>query len=301
MKVLVTGATGLIGRRLCHSLTGDVNTVVAVSRSPERARNLAAAETLKWDPMTGPPPPDALSGVDAVIHLAGEPVADRAWSQEQKRRVKDSRVVSTRNIVDAIRAAEVKPKVLVNASAVGYYGDRGDEKLYEDSPPGKGFLSEVCQAWEREATSVSELGVRLVLVRIGVVLSPQGGALAKMLTPFKLGVGGPLASGKQWFPWIHIDDIVGILRHSISTETLAEPINGAAPEEVTNAEFTRQLSRVLGRPAFLPTPEFALKLIFGERAEVLLASNRVVPRVAQQSGYKFKFPDLTPALKDLLG
>jgi len=301
MKVLVTGATGLIGRRLCHSLTGDVNTVVAVSRSPERARNLAAAETLKWDPMTGPPPPDALSGVDAVVHLAGEPVADRAWSQEQKRRVKDSRVVSTRNIVDAIRAAEVKPKVLVNASAVGYYGDRGDEKLYEDSPPGKGFLSEVCQAWEREATSVSELGVRLVLVRIGVVLSPQGGALAKMLTPFKLGVGGPLASGKQWFPWIHIDDIVGILRHSISTETLAEPINGAAPEEVTNAEFTRQLSRVLGRPAFLPTPEFALKLIFGERAEVLLASNRVVPRVAQQSGYKFKFPDLTPALKDLLG
>lgn len=300
MKILITGATGLIGRKLCHSLTGDGHTVVAVSRSPEKVRNLAAAELLKWDTMTGLPPAQALSGVDGIVHLAGEPVADKAWSDEQKKRIKDSRVISTRNLVDAVRAADPRPPIFVSASAVGYYGDRGDEKLYEESPPGKGFLSEVCQVWEREAEPVSELGVRLAVVRIGVVLSLEGGAMPKMLAPVKLGVGGPLGSGRQWFPWIHIDDIIGILRHAISTETLAGPINGAAPEEVTNAEFTRQLARMLGRPAFLPTPEFALKLIFGERAAVLLASNRVIPKVAEQSGYKFKFANLTPALKDLL-
>lgn len=300
MKILVTGATGLIGRRLCHSLTGDGHTVVAVSRSPERVRNLAASEILKWDPATGPPPDKALGGVDSVVHLAGESVADKAWSKEQKQRIRGSRVLSTRNLVEAMRVASPRPRVLVNASAVGYYGDRGDEKLYEDSPPGKGFLSEVCQEWEREGSRAAESGVRVVLARIGVVLSPEGGALAKMLPPFKLGVGGPLASGRQWFPWIHLDDIVGILRHSISTETLAGPINGAAPEEVTNAEFTRQFARVIGRPAFLPTPEFALKFIFGERAEVLLASNRVIPKAALESGYQFRFPNLTPALKDLL-
>lgn len=300
MKILVTGATGLIGRRLCKSLTSDGHTLVAMSRSPEKVKNLAAAEILKWNPMAGPPPAETLAQVDAVIHLAGEPVADKAWSDEQKKRIRDSRTISTRNIVTAIRAASPGPKVLVNASAVGYYGDRGDEKLYEDSAPGKGFLSEVCQAWESEAEAAREDGVRVPIVRIGVVLSPEGGALAKMLTPFKLGVGGPLGSGQQWFPWIHIDDIVGILRHSLSTDSINGPINGSAPEEVTNAEFSRQLGRALGRPAFLPTPEFALKLIFGERAAVLLASNRVVPKEAQESGYQFKFPNLTPALKDLL-
>jgi uncharacterized protein (TIGR01777 family) len=251
--------------------------------------------------MAGPLPAQALNGVDAIVHLAGEPVADKAWSDEQKKRIKDSRVISTRNLIDSIRAAEARPPVLVSASAVGYYGDRGDEKLYEESPPGKNFLSEVCQAWEREAEPASKLGIRLVLVRIGVVLSLEGGALPKMVTPVKLGVGGPLGSGRQWFPWIHIDDIVGILRYAISTETLTGPVNGAAPEDVTNADFTRQLARVLGRPAFLPTPEFALKLIFGERAAVLLASNRVIPKAIEQSGYKFKFSSVTPALKDLLG
>lgn len=301
MKIFVTGATGLIGRRLCQSLTGDGHTVVAVSRSPEKVRNLAAGEILKWDPMAGPPPAQALNEVDAIVHLAGEPVADKAWSDEQKKRIMDSRVISTRNIVEGIRAANPRPPIFVSASAVGYYGDRGDEKLYEESAAGTGFLSEVCQAWEREAEAANSLNIRLVLARIGVVLSLEGGAMAKMLTPFKLGVGGPLGSGRQWFPWIHIDDIVGILRHAISTETLTGPINGSAPEDVTNAEFSRQLGRVLGRPAFLPTPEFALKLIFGERAAVLLASNRVIPKVAEQTGYKFKFASLTPALKDLLG
>jgi len=300
MKILVTGATGLIGRQLCKSLKGEGHSVIALSRAPEKAEGLAADEILKWDSMSGPPPSESLSQVEAIVHLAGEPVADHKWTDEQKNRIRASRVTSTRNIIAGIRDASPRPAVLVSASAVGFYGDRGDETLDENSSAGRGFLSEVCQEWEREAAAATELEVRAAIVRIGVVLSPEGGALKKMLTPFKLFAGGPLASGRQWFPWIHIDDIAGILRHALFG-SVSGAINATAPECVTNAEFSRALGRALHRPAFMPTPEFALRMVFGERADVLLMSNRVSPKVALDTGYNFQFPNLAPALEDLLG
>lgn len=299
MRILVTGATGLIGRELCKSLKSDGHTVIGLSRNPGGASGLAVNEMLKWEPQAGPPPAQALEGTDAVVHLAGEPVAEKRWNDEQKKRIRDSRVISTRNLVEGMRAAAKKPAVLVNASAVGFYGDRGDEVLDENSAPGKGFLTDVCIEWEREADRAQEF-MRVVKVRTGVVLSAKGGALKKMLPPFKLGVAGPLGSGRQWFPWIHIDDIVGIYRHAITTPATSGALNGAAPGIVTNAEFTKQMGKVLHRPAFLPVPEFGLNLLFGEMATVLLASQRVVPKAALASGYVFKYPELTPALENLL-
>jgi len=301
MKILVTGATGLIGRSLCRVLTGEGHTVVGLSRSPERAKGLAVAEMHKWEPQSGPPPEQALNGVDAVFHLAGEPIAARRWTDEQKKRIRDSRVISTRNLVNGFRSMESKPAALINGSAIGFYGDRGDEKLYEESPAGRGFMSEVCQAWESESEQAKPLGLRVVEVRTGVVLSTEGGALQKMLTPFKLGLGGPIGSGRQWFPWIHIDDIVGIFRHTLLVSSLSGPVNGTAPEPVTNADFTKQLGRALHRPAFLPVPEFGLKALMGEMSEVLLGSQRVVPQVALESKYEFIYPTLGPALQNLLG
>jgi hypothetical protein len=300
MKIIVTGATGLIGRHLCLSLKSEGHAVTALSRAPEKARSLEATEVLKWDLMSGPLSSEVLNQAEAIVHLAGEPVADKRWTDEQKKRIRDSRVISTRNIVAGIRAASLRPSVFVSASAVGYYGERGDETLDEASAAGRGFLSQVCQEWEREAAAANELEVRTAIVRIGVVLSPEGGALKKMLTPFKLFAGGPLANGRQWFPWIHIADVTGILRHAIFN-SISGPVNAVAPEAVTNAEFSRALGRALHRPSFMPTPEFALRMVFGERADVLLMSNRVVPKVATDTGYSFQFPDLNRALEDLLG
>lgn len=301
MRVLVTGATGLIGKSLCASLSDDGNTVIGLSRSPETARGVAAAELQKWDPRSGHFPVRALSDVDAVVHLAGEPIVARRWTEDQKKRIRDSRVLTTRALVDALRSNDVKPSVFVCGSAVGFYGDRGDELLDEAASAGKDFLSDVCQEWESEAARASELGVRVVQVRTGVVLSTEGGALPKMLAPFKLGLGGKLGSGKQWFPWIHISDIVGIFRHALHTSSLEGPLNGVAPEAATNAEFTRQLARVLHRPAFLPVPEFALRALMGEMADALFASERVVPKAALESKYEFNFPLLSGALEDMLG
>jgi uncharacterized protein len=301
MKVLVTGATGLIGRRLCQLLTGEGHTIAALTRSPKMAEGLAVAAVHGWEPGAGPPPEEALIGVDAVVHLAGEPIAARRWSDEQKRRIRDSRIVSTRNLVNALRLAEPKPRVLVSGSAIGFYGDRGDEPLVESSAPGSGFMSEVCLGWEEEAEQARHLGMRVVEVRTGVVLSQEGGALKKMLPPFKLGVGGPLGGGKQWFPWIHIEDIVGIFRAAIFSPSLTGPVNGTAPEPVTNSEFTRQLGHVLHRPAFLPVPEFALRALMGEMADVVLGSQRCIPKVMMEAGYRFRYRKLAPALEDLLG
>lgn len=301
MKVLITGATGLIGRALCHSLSEEGHTVVALSRSPETTRGLPAAELHKWDPRSGQFPSGALAGVDAVVHLAGEPIVARRWSEEQKKRIRDSRVLTTRTLVEAFRSLDQRPAVFVCGSAVGFYGDRGDEQLVETTRAGKGFLSEVCHEWENEAARASELGMRVVEVRTGVVLSADGGALPKMLAPFKLGLGGRLGSGKQWFPWIHIQDIVGIFSHAMLTSSLEGPVNGVAPEAATNAEFTSQLARVLHRPAFLPVPEFALRVLMGEMAEALLGSQRVIPAAALASKYEFHYQSLTPALEDLLG
>lgn len=301
MKILITGATGLIGSRLCQLLTDEGHAVIALSRSPKRAEGLAAREIHAWEPEAGPPPAQALIGVEAVVHLAGEPIAAQRWSDEQKKRIRNSRIISTRNLVNALRSAEVKPRVLVSSSAIGFYGDRGDEPLIESSPSGSGFMSEVCASWEDEAKRAGHFGVRVVLVRTGVVLSGEGGALKKMLPPFKLGVGGPLGSGKQWFPWIHIEDIVGIFHSAILSSSMIGVVNGTAPEPVTNSEFTKQLGRVLHRPTFLPVPEFALRALMGEMADVLLGSQRVIPKAMLDAGYKFQYPLLAPALEDLLG
>ncbi len=300
MKILVTGATGLIGRSLCRSLTGDGHTVIALSRSPRKPAGLAAAEVHQWDSQAGPPPEAALDKVNAVINLAGEPIVARRWSSEQKKLIRDSRVITTRNLVGGLRSIDHKPGVLVNGSAVGFYGNRGDEELEETSPPGLGFMSDICREWEREGGLAGELGIRVVQVRTGVVLSAEGGALQKMIAPFKLGLGGRLGSGKQWFPWIHIEDIVGIFRHAIFTASLAGAMNGAAPEPATNSEFTRQLARALHRPAFFPVPKMALRALMGEMSEVLFVSQRVAPAAALASGYDFQFPILAPALDDLL-
>jgi uncharacterized protein (TIGR01777 family) len=301
MKILVTGATGLIGRSLCRSLTGEGHVVSAVSRSLVKPQGLAVAAVHQWDPQSGPLPQSALDGVDAVVNLAGEPLDARRWSDQQKRLIRDSRIVTTRNLVEGLRSVDRKPAAFVSGSAVGFYGDRGDEQLDETSPAGRGFMSEVCQEWEREAARATELGVRVVQVRTGVVLSGEGGALQKMLAVFKFGLGGPLGSGKQWFPWIHINDIVGIFRHAMVTSSLAGPVNGVAPKAVTNGEFTRELARALRRPAFLPVPEMALRVLMGEMSEVLFESQRVVPKAALASGYEFQFPVLALALADLLG
>jgi uncharacterized protein (TIGR01777 family) len=300
MKILITGATGLIGRAVCQLLVNEDSQVVVLSRRQPAAIGLAGVSAFRWEPEAESPPAEAWEGVEAVIHLAGEPVAAARWTDEQKRRIRNSRVKGARNLVAGMRVAPSRPKILISASAVGFYGDRGDEILNESSDQGSGFLSDVCLDWEVEAALARELGVRVALVRTGVALSPSGGALEKMLTPFKLGLGGRLGSGRQWFPWIHIDDIAGIFRHALMTSAIDGPVNGVAPGIVTNEEFTRVLAAVLNRPVFFPVPEFALRFLMGEMAEVALSSQRVFPHVALDTGYQFKFPNLRPALESLL-
>ncbi len=301
MKIFVTGATGLIGRALVDSLRNEGHSIVTVSRKPDNSRLPPGVELYQCDLMAGPPPAEALAGVEAIVHLAGEPIADERWTTLKKQRIRDSRVIGTKNLVDGLSLMQTKPSLLVGASAVGFYGDRGDEALDEDSSPGNDFLSQICQEWEREEARASELGMRVAQVRTGVVLSTEGGALARMLPSFRLGVAGPLGSGKQWFPWVHIADVVGILRHAIVNSAVSGPVNAVAPGVVTNAEFTRTLAGVLHRPAFLPAPAFLLRLALGEMAEMLLASQRVVPKVAVATGYQFLYPTLSTALNQLLG
>src|SRR5262245_16289753 len=300
MKILITGATGLIGRAVCQLLVNEDSQVVVLSRSQPAAIGLSGVSAFRWEPEAESPPAQAWEGVEAVIHLAGEPVAAARWTDEQKRRIRDSRVKGTRNLVAGMRVAPSRPKIFISGSAVGFYGHRGEEILNESSNPGSGFLSDVCVDWEAEAARARELGVRVAFVRTGVALSPSGGALEKMLTPFKLGLGGRLGGGRQWFPWIHIDDIAGIFRHALITSAIDGPVNGVAPGIVTNEEFTRELASALNRPVFFPVPEFALRVLMGEMAEAILSSQRVVPRVAPDTGYKFKYPNLRPALESLL-
>jgi uncharacterized protein (TIGR01777 family) len=298
MRILMTGATGLIGRPLCKRLAREGHHLVGLSRSAKPVSDIA--EMHEWDTQSGPPPAPALNAVEAVIHLAGEPIAARRWTDEQKKRIYDSRIVTTRNLVNGLRAMDKKPAALISGSAIGFYGSRGDETLDEHSAAGTGFMSKVCQEWEREAEQATSLGIRVALIRTGVVLSRAGGALQKMLTPFKLGLGGPIGGGKQWFSWIHIDDIVGAIHYALHTATMGGPVNGTAPEPVTNAEFTRALGHALHRPAFLPVPKFGLQALMGEMSEVVLGSQRVPPNVLLASGYAFRFSTLAPALEDLL-
>jgi len=295
--VLVTGATGFIGKALCTALKERGQPYTALSRRPERAKTLVPGvkEAWRWRPRLEHPPSAAVQGAGAVVHLAGESVAGR-WNKEKKRAIRESRVIGTRHLVAAIGEAKSKPGVLVCASAVGYYGNRGDEELTEEAGPGSDFLAEVCQAWEAEARRAEEHGVRVVMLRTGVVLGRGGGALKQMLLPFKLGLGGPVGNGKQWMPWVHVDDVVGIILHAVQHATVRGPVNATAPTPVRNREFTQTLARLLRRPALLPAPAFGLKILLGEFADVLLASQRVLPKRIQGAGYTFRHPALDAAL-----
>ena len=301
MKVLVSGATGLIGQKLCRRLDREGHQVTILSRSLEKGKRLGF-HTFAWQPEVSAPDSAALEGVDVVVHLAGEHIAAGRWTSEHKRRIRDSRVLSTRNMIAAMRAATVPPKAFICASAIGFYGDRGEEKLTEQAAPGTGFLAEVCQEWEAAAAAAREMGVRVAQARIGVVLAApnDGGALPQMLPAFKFGLGASLGNGTQWFPWIHVEDVVGIFHHAIFNEAISTPINTVAPNAVTNAEFTETLAETLHRPAFFAAPSFVLRLGLGEMADLLLSSVRVIPAVALTTGYEFKYPILEAALQHLL-
>jgi len=293
-RVLITGASGPIGQALAASFAPQV--VRLVRGVPK------TADELSWNP-TSPVPPALVSGYDAVIHLAGESVMGR-WTDQKKKAIRESRVRGTTNLASALAQVrtDAKPRVLICASAVGFYGNRGDEVMNETDPGGTGFLPEVCREWEQASRIAANAGIRTVNVRIGLVLTPQGGALGSMRTPFQLGLGGRIGSGQQWWSWIHLDDIVGGIHHAMRTESLAGPVNLVAPNPVRNADFTRVLASALRRPAFFPVPEFALRLAFGKMAaeELLLASQRIAPGKLKASGYPFRFEDLRGAIENLL-
>lgn len=296
MRVTVTGATGLIGTRLVRALRERGDDVTALSRTPERARAALGVEATGWQPESEPAPPDALAGREGVIHLAGENLAQR-WNEDVKRRVRASRELGTRNLVAGIRAAEPRPAALVSASGIDYYGARGDERVTEQEPAGDSFLAEVCVAWEREAAAAEELGLRVVRLRNAVALDKHGGALAKMLPFFRLGIGGPVAGGRQYLPWIHLDDIVRMYVAALDGADWSGPVNAAAPEPPTNAEFSRALGRALHRPAFAPVPAFAIRLLYGEMADIVVQGRRAVPERALALGFTYAHPDLDEALR----
>jgi hypothetical protein len=307
MRVTVTGATGLIGPHVIGALQRRGAQVSVLTRDSERARKrlaeagLAPVEAFDWDLLHDPAPAQALEGRDAVVHLAGENVAQR-WSASAKEAIRESRVTGTRNLLAGLRAAENAPGTLVSSSAIGYYGARGEEPLDEEAPPGSDFLAEVCVEWERESEKASsELGMRVVLVRTGVVLDKSGGALEKMLPPFRLGVGGPVAGGRQFISWIHRDDVVGMIVTALADDRWSGPVNATAPEPLSNRDFSHALGRALHRPAFLPVPGIALQLLYGEMAEIVTEGARVVPAKALVLGYEFLHPQLDEALSSALG
>jgi uncharacterized protein (TIGR01777 family) len=297
VNITLSGASGLIGRRLLKVLAKDGHALTALSR--HAGTNLPPNVRLSvWDPARSEAPIDGLREADAVIHLSGASVAQR-WNAQVKHDIRESRVVGTRNLVQGLANLPRKPQVLICGSATGYYGSRGDEVLTESSTPGNDFLAEVCVEWEKEAMAAEALGIRVIRVRTGIVLDPRGGALQRMLSPFKMGVGGKLGTGKQWMSWIHLDDLAALFQFGL-TNPVRGVINGTAPNPVTNSDFTRALASAVHRPAIFPVPAFALKLLFGEMGDVLLGSQRVTPKAAQAAGFAFRFPELAPALTDLL-
>ncbi len=302
MKCIISGGTGFIGRRVVDRLLRETHYVGVWSRKPGLDKRTAVATHI-WDPLSsgpeGTPPSESLNGMDCVIHLAGENVAQR-WTPEVKRRIHDSRVVGTQRIVDAIEHVRHKPKIFICASAIGIYGNRGDEILTEDSVPGTGFLADTCRAWEAEADRARRFGMRVVKVRIGFVLGKDGGALQKMVPAFRMFVGGKLGSGKQWMPWIHVDDVAEVFAYAVENE-VSGVLNATAPNPVRNSEFTKDLASALGRPALFPVPPLALKLAFGEFAQHMLDSARVVPHRLNEAGFQFRHPELKGALRDILG
>lgn len=299
VKVLVTGASGLVGSALVPALEGEGHEVIRLVRTRPSGN-----QEIGWDPAAGTLDTAALEAArpDAVIHLAGENVSAAKWSPEQKARINESRTRSTALLAGALAELEHPPATFLCASAIGYYGSRGDEQLTEDSRPGTGFLAEVCRAWESATLPAQQCGIRVVNLRIGIVLTPRGGALEKLLPPFRLGFGGPFGSGKQWMSWIALDDLVGAILHALRSSALHGPVNLVGPNPVPNAEFARTLGKVLSRPAFLPAPAFMLKLMLGgERAEeLLLVSQRIEPRRLEKTGFRFAYPELEAALRHVL-
>jgi uncharacterized protein (TIGR01777 family) len=296
--IVVTGASGFIGRRLLKNFITAGYEIRVLSR--HAGTNLPPGVKLfAWDPLQGPPPAESLRDAGVVVHLAGEPVAQR-WSDSVKQLIRDSRVVGTRNLVAGLKAMKRPPDALISSSAVGYYGSRGDEVLKESAGPSDTWLSEVCVEWEREAEAASGLGVRVAPIRTGLVLDPRGGALQQMLPPFRMGVAGKLGHGTQWMSWIHLADLASLFQFAVETPVRG-PMNGVAPYPVINADFTQELAKVLHRPALFSVPMAALKLLYGEMAEVLLSSQRAIPAAAEAAGFRFRFPQLGPALANLLG
>ena len=288
MRVLVTGGTGFIGQAVCHALRGAAHTVTLVSRDPAHASGTAVG----WDAVG-----QAVAAADALVNLAGESIAAGRWGPVRKEAILQSRVNATRALVDAAGAAAQRPAVLVSASAVGYYGARDDELLDETAGPGTGFLAEVCQAWEREASRAEALGLRVVRLRIGMVLAGDGGALARMLPPFRAFVGGRLGNGQQWMSWIHRGDLTGLVVDALANDGYRGAVNATAPQPVRNREFVAALGRVLVRPAALPVPGVVLRLAFGEMAAMLLTGQRVLPRAAERLGYRWQYPEVLGALR----
>jgi uncharacterized protein (TIGR01777 family) len=298
MNVTISGATGRVGRHLVAALKARGDDVVALSRDADKASEQLGVQAYAWDLKNEAVPKEALLGRDAVVHLAGEDVGQR-WTKEVKAEILDSREKGTRNMVHSIFETKPRPKAFICASAAGYYGDRGDDIVTEADPPGSDWLAEVCARWERQADT-AKVGTRMVLVRTGIVLDAEGGALAKMLPPFKAGVGGPIGSGKQYMPWIHLDDLVGIYLAAIDHPTFNGAINASAPEPATNKEFAKALGHAIRRPAMAPVPAVAIKLMYGEMAQLVLKGVRMVPGRAAELGYEFEHPDLDEALRSTL-
>lgn len=301
MRIIITGGTGLIGRALTDELVSGGHNVVVLSRAPERSAGFPEGVRVEgWDAHTANGWGHLVEDADAVVNLAGESIGGGRWTAERKQRIRQSRLDAGRAVVQAVELAAHKPRVVVQASGIGYYGPTADQEITEEAPPGDDFLAQVAQEWEASTAPVETLGVRRAIIRTGVVLSLKGGALPRMLFPFKLFAGGPLGSGQQWFPWIHIHDEVTAIRFLIENKDAAGPFNLAAPNPLTNARFSRLVGRALGRPAIVPAPAFALRLALGEMATLLLDGQRAVPHKLQALGFRFRYPQAEEALRDLL-
>lgn len=300
MKIIVSGSSGFVGTAFIDSLRPEGHSISRLVRSSSATPADATSKIIRWEPPTGSIDLAAMEGADAVVHLAGASVAGGRWTAARKQELRRSRVDTTQHLVAGLAQLKEKPHVLVSASAIGYYGDRGDEVLTEASTPGSDFLAQLCRDWEAATANAEREGIRAVMLRFGIILAPHGGALQQMLRPFRLGVGGRLGSGRQWMSWITLEDVVALIRYAIEKDSVRGPVNVVAPAPVTNTEFTSVLAAALRRPALFPAPRFALKLALGEMADALLASQRVSPEKLKGSGYKFRHPQLKEAFQSIL-